>query len=126
MNRSACLALLVTAALAGPPLAATPAFAHAALVSEVPAAAATVAASTTELRLSFSEALELSFSKVVVKGADGGPIATGTLGLDPNDPETLVVPLSAPLPKGVVTIEWTAVSTDGHKSKGSYSLTISG
>ena len=127
MLRSLSLAALLTAALVGLPLAtATQALAHAALVSEMPAAGTTVTASPTELRLSFSETLELSFSKVAVKGADGNPVMTGTPELDPNDAKTLIVPLTSPLPKGSVTIEWTAVSADGHKTKGSYTLTIAG
>jgi methionine-rich copper-binding protein CopC len=125
MIRSASLAPWLAAALMGLPLlAATPALAHAALLSEVPASGAGMAVAPTELRLSFSEALELSFTKVVLTAADGRAIATGALSLAPGDDKTLVVPLTAPLSAGAATVEWTVVATDGHKSKGSYILTI--
>jgi len=116
---------LAAVLLVGLPLgAAAPALAHAALVSEVPAADAIVSAPLpTELTLGFSEGLELSFTKIVVKGPDGTALATGALTLGA-DGKTLTVPLAAPLPKGTITIEWTAVATDGHKSKGSYTLTV--
>lgn len=117
--------LLVAALLAGLPLAVTPVLAHAELVAAVPAAEATVTAPLpTELRLSFTEELELAFTRLTVTAADGRAVELGTLALDPADARTLIVPLAAPLPTGTVTVEWTAVAADGHKSKGSYTLTI--
>lgn len=119
-------AFAVAALFAGLPLAATPALAHAELKSAVPAVGATVPPpSPTELKLSFSEPIELAFTKVVVKGEDGQPVDLGKLALDPADASTLVVPIAAPLPTGTITVEWTAVADDGHKSKGSYTLSIS-
>lgn len=118
-------ALLVAALLAGLPLATTPALAHAELAMAVPAAEAAVTAPLpTELRLSFTEELELAFTRVSVTGADGQALALGTLTLDEADTRTLIVPLATPLPAGTVTVEWTAVAADGHKSKGSYILTV--
>lgn len=117
--------LLVAALFAGLPLATSPALAHAELAMAVPAAEATVAPPLpTELRLSFTEELELAFTKVTVTGADGAAVAVGPLALDPADARLLIVPLAAPLPAGTVTVEWTAVAADGHKSKGSYTLTV--
>ena len=117
--------ILAAVAMLGLSLATVaPALAHAELIAETPAANATVTAPLpTELTLSFSEGLELSFTKVAVKGADGTPLALGALALG-SDGKTLIVPVAAPLPKGTITIEWTAVAKDGHKSKGSYTLTI--
>lgn len=124
MTRLLSSALAAVMMLGLPIAAATPALAHAALLSEVPAANATLSAPLpTELTLSFSEGLELSFTKVAVKGPDGTALALGTLSLG-SDGKTLTVPLAAPLPKGTITIEWTAVATDGHKTKGSYTLDI--
>lgn len=114
-----------TAALA---MAAGPAFAHAKLLSEVPAAvdAADAAAATvpvSELRLTFSEALNVAFSKVeVVDGA--GQAAAGVVALDPADNKVLVVTLAAPLAAGDYTVNWTAVSDDGHKVTGTYTLNL--
>jgi methionine-rich copper-binding protein CopC len=127
MNISKSLqALLAATVLATVPLAlATPAWAHAALVQAVPAVGATIGPpAPAELRLSFSEPLELAFTKVTVIGGDGQPAQTGPLALDPADAKILVVPLTGALAAGVVTVNWTAVADDGHKSNGTYSLTI--
>ena len=118
-------AAAATVALA---LAAGPAFAHAKLLSEVPAAegaAATAANATpvTELRLSFSEGLNAAFSKAQVKDAMGMAI-DGNLTLDPKDDKILIVSFSAPLAKGEYTVDWTAVAGDGHKTNGTYKVSV--
>jgi len=122
-SRRVWLAAMVLAVV---PLAlATPAWAHAELLQAVPAAGSTtVLPAPTELRLSFSEPLELAFTKVTVIGSDGQPVQTGQLSLDPADPQVLVVPLTGGLTAGTATVDWTAVANDGHKSNGTYSLTI--
>lgn len=122
--RLACLAC-ASLALA---LAAGPAFAHAKLLSEVPAAADGAAAPAntapiTELRLSFSEALNAAFSKVVVVDA-GGAAHEASIALDPADAKVLVVTFAAPLGAGQYTVNWAVVSDDGHKVAGSYQLNL--
>jgi methionine-rich copper-binding protein CopC len=109
--------------------AAGPVFAHAKLLSEVPAAAdaASATAQTTpvkELRLVFSEALNLAFSKVKVTDKAGSEVALGALALDPKDDKALVAPLTGTLAAGEYTVDWTAVSNDGHKTTGSYSFKV--
>jgi methionine-rich copper-binding protein CopC len=109
--------------------AAGPVFAHAKLLSEVPAAAdaASAPAQTTpvkELRLVFSEALNLAFSKVKVTDKAGSEVALGAVALDPKDDKTLVAPLTDPLAAGEYTVDWSAVSNDGHKTTGSYSFKV--
>lgn len=118
--RAAAAALFLgTALMAGPALA------HAELESAVPAADATVnAPAPTELRITFSEEVELAFSKVTVTGPDEQPIETGPLAVDPADAKTVVVPLTAPLPNGVVKVDWAVTASDTHKSEGSYSFTV--
>ncbi len=111
--------LCATAALA---LAAGPAFAHAELLSEVPAEAASTA-SVTELRLSFSEPLNSTFSKVEVVDA-AGVEAAGAVALDAADAKVLVVTFPTALAAGTYTVNWTAVSDDGHKTTGTYQLVV--
>jgi methionine-rich copper-binding protein CopC len=101
---------------------ADPALAHAKLVSATPAANAMAMPPPTELRLKFSEAIELKFTKVTVTGPGKKKVGTGTPTLDPNDKTSLIVPLSAPLPDGKYTVDWQALSADGHKTKGTYSF----
>jgi hypothetical protein len=112
--------LCATAALA---LAAGPAFAHAKLLSEVPAEAAASTAPVTELRLTFSEALNSAFSKAQVVDAAGAE-ANATVALDAADAKVLVVTFPAALAAGTYTVNWTAVSDDGHKTTGSYQLVV--
>lgn len=117
--------VLATAALA---IASGPAFAHAKLLSEVPASvgAATVPATpVTELRLTFSEELNLAFSKVAIKDAMGMAIDGVTVALDAADAQVLVVTLAAPLAAGEYDVDWTASSADGHKTTGTYKVNIS-
>ena len=118
--------LVATGALA---LAAGPAFAHAKLLSEVPAAVdATTPQPTpqplTELRLVFSESLNLAFSKLKLSDASGNEVALGPLALDPKDDKTLLAPLTATLPVGDYTVDWTGVSADGHKMTGTYKIKV--
>ena len=109
-------------------VAAGPAFAHAKLLSEVPAAADTAgaadsAAPVSELRLAFSEAINVAFSKVEVVDAAAQATA-GTVALDAADSKVLIVTLAAPLAAGAYTVNWTAVSDDGHKMTGTYTLNV--
>ncbi len=106
---AAFAALLLLAVPAGP------AFAHAELqTAEV----------TTQLRLAFSEAIELAFTTVEVTGADGVAIPIGALAVDSADGKVLIVPLTTPPAAGNVKVDWKAVAADGHKSEGSYTLTV--
>jgi hypothetical protein len=122
--RLACLAAATVALI----LAAGPAFAPAKLLSEVPAAtdgaaAVATAGPVTELRLSFSEALNAAFSKVAVVDATGAS-HEATVAVDATDATVLVVTFAEPLEAGQYTVNWTAVSDDGHKVAGSYQLNI--
>jgi len=110
-------------------LAAGPAFAHAHLLSEDPAAADKADASApsapvTELRLTFSEELNAAFSKVQLKDSMGMAVDGTAVALDPKDPKVIVVTLAAPLAKGEYEVDWTAVSNDGHKTTGTYKVNV--
>jgi methionine-rich copper-binding protein CopC len=94
------------------------ALAHANLVSATPNGMAMPP--PTELRLKFSEGIEIKFTKVKVTGPDKKAVQTGAAKLDPSDKTVVIVPLVAPLPDGKYTVDWQAVSVDGHKTKGSY------
>ena len=99
------------------------AFAHAGLESATPAMDATVTAPQA-LSLTFSEAVTLAFTGITLKAADGSEIATGDASLDAETGSTLTVPLTAPLLPGSYTVEWHALSEDGHKVNGSYAFTV--
>jgi methionine-rich copper-binding protein CopC len=94
------------------------ALAHAKLVSATPNGMAMPP--PTELRLKFSEGIEIKFTKVKVTGPDKKAVETGPAKLDPSDNTVVIVPLAAALPDGKYTVDWQALSADGHKTKGSY------
>jgi methionine-rich copper-binding protein CopC len=41
-----------------------------------------------------------------------------------NHEATLTVPLQSALPPGAYTVKWHVLSTDGHKTEGSYSFMV--
>jgi methionine-rich copper-binding protein CopC len=101
----------------------SPAFAHAHLKAATPAAGSSIATTPQELDLDFSEDLNLKFSGVTVKGPNGAAVETGDASLA-RENTRLVVPLTKPLGEGAYTVDWHALSADGHKTKGSYSFTV--
>lgn len=114
--------LLLVAATASLALAGQ-AFAHAHLKTSVPAADSSVKQAPSELDLSFSEGLNLKFTGVTVTGPDKKAVKTGTAMLMGGD-TTLMVPVTDKLAPGKYTVQWHALSTDGHKTNGSYSFTV--
>lgn len=100
------------------------AFAHAHLKSAIPAVNGTATTSPAELDLTFSEGLNLKFTGVKLLGPDKKAVATGAAKLGAGGDTTLVVPVSAPLDAGAYSVDWHALSTDGHKTSGHYTFTV--
>ena len=96
------------------------ALAHARLVSSLPGQNSAIAPVPTELRLKFSEGVELKFTKVTLTGPQLKVIATGPARLAPGDDSLIVVPITGPLTDGKYTVDWQAVSSDGHRTSGAY------
>ncbi|MFJ6324931.1 MULTISPECIES: copper homeostasis periplasmic binding protein CopC [unclassified Rhizobium] len=107
----------VSLALAGQALA------HAHLKTSAPAADSAVKQAPSELDLTFTESLNLKFSGVTVTGPDKKAVKTGTSSLMDAD-KTLMVPVSDKLAPGKYTVDWHVLSTDGHKTNGTYTFTI--
>jgi len=99
-----------------------PAFAHAHLVSASPAVGAMAMPAPKELRLTFSEELDLQGSSVRVSAPDKSDVKTGPLALDPKDKKVLIVPLTTALPDNNYTVNWKVKSTDGHTTSGNYTF----
>jgi methionine-rich copper-binding protein CopC len=104
-------------------LVATTAHAHARLFKATPGVGATVA-SATEIRLKFSEGVEPRFSKIALTAADGAAIALGVANTESGDASVFAAPIATPLPPGVYTVRWSAVSTDTHHTQGDFSFTV--
>jgi methionine-rich copper-binding protein CopC len=77
-----------------------------------------------QLILKFSEGLGIKFTTVKVTGPNGKAAATGAPSLDPNDNTSLIIPVNGRLAAGKYKVDWHAVSTNTHKTQGSYSFTV--
>jgi methionine-rich copper-binding protein CopC len=100
-------------------MAASPAFAHAALKSSAPGANTTVAAPQ-NLTLTFTEKVRLTAVRLV-NGDKNVSLAT-----DRAAPaaETFSLPLSSLTP-GSYQVRWTALGADGHPVNGTFTFTVS-
>ncbi len=98
------------------------AFAHAHLKTTTPDDKASVS-SPSELDLTFTEELNLKFSGVKVTGPDKKDVKLGDPSLKAGD-KVLSVPVPGTLPSGEYTVDWHVLSTDGHKTGGTYGFTV--
>jgi copper resistance protein C len=111
---------LVAAVLAG---LSTQADAHAFLQSAVPRVGGSASA-VSELRLTFTEALEPAFSTVTLSRSGGAPVSAPKAQPDPHDPKVLILKLAQPLPPGHYKVAWRVVSVDTHHTQGKYEFTV--
>jgi methionine-rich copper-binding protein CopC len=98
------------------------AFAHAMPKQQNPAPNSTVAAPG-EVAIEFGEALEPSFSKLVVVDAAGKQVNTAASTVDANDKKRMSVTLGV-LSSGTYRVNWTAVADDGHRTQGHYNFKV--
>jgi methionine-rich copper-binding protein CopC len=117
-SRTATLLIAVAASVIS-----THASAHAALTSAEPGVDATLASAPSEIHLTFSEALEVRFSSIHVVDALGHRVDAGSASADANDDAQLHLAL-AKLSAGHYTVQWSALSKDGHRTRGSYGFTV--
>lgn len=114
-------ALVVLLLLAGtwalvPPAA----HAHAGLLLSDPPEGSAFDPPPTEIRLTFTEAIEPSLSTVDVTDDDGASMADENVRVATDDPLTLLQPVG-PLSEGVYTVRWRVISrVDGHASSGRF------
>ncbi|NIA53059.1 copper homeostasis periplasmic binding protein CopC [Massilia sp. TW-1] len=99
------------------------AFAHAKLQSSDPRTGSTLASAPKQVRLKFNEALEASFSKITLAGADNKDIPVTAVAVDKDDPSVMMAQLPA-LPAGEYRIQWSAMTHDSHKMKGEIPFTV--
>lgn len=123
--------LLLVAALAGSAavatgVAATPVATvrHLRLTASLPAKDTTLTASPDAVRLWFSEQTDLGATKVDVKNAAGQPVGTAALTRGPQRDDPVVATFTAKPGTGRYTVDWRAMSKDGHVVKGSYGFTV--
>lgn len=99
-----------------------PALAHANIVSASPADKSRGPSPAT-VEMNFNEAVNLAFSRIKLLGPDGKQVATGETVLVPGG-KGMIAPVETKLPEGVYTVDWSVLSSDGHKLTGKYSFTV--
>lgn len=115
------LGLVLLLALVGLP---TPAFAHGGLKSSQPASGAHLAAVPRELRLTFTEAPALAFTRVDLRDPSGAPVPLGALSVATDSRRTVVTAIHGALAAGSYAVAWQMAGDDGHVTRGRFSFTI--
>ena len=99
------------------------AHAHSELVLALPAPGERLEVPPAEIRLTFSEVVGEE-TAVLLFGEGFQQIGGLVTEVEPRNPRQVFVPLPEGLEAGVYTVQWTAVSADGHQIEGSYSFQI--
>lgn len=110
------------AALAAMAIATGQAFAHAHLKTSSPAEGSEIT-SPGQIQLTFSEGLSLKFSGIKLNGSNQQAVKLGAGSLS-EDGKTLTVPVTDKLQPGGYSLNWHALSVDGHKTQGTYGFTV--
>jgi copper resistance protein C len=97
------------------------AWGHAYPAVSIPNDDATVKEPPREVRIQFTEGVEIAFSRITVKGANGEVVSQGKLRQLAED--TLAIDLK-PLTPGNYTVEWQVLSVDTHVTEGLLRFTI--
>ena len=97
--------------------------AHAVLDHGEPSAGSTISTPPQQLRLSFSERVELAFSRIELWTAEGQPITTSAATIDPGNNAQLVLQVP-PLAPGRYKVTWHVVTADTHPTQGDYVFEI--
>jgi methionine-rich copper-binding protein CopC len=103
-------------------LTAVPAHAHAELVAAIPAPGSEVSQPLSEIRLTFSEPIA-DKSQILLLNANLQMIAGVSTRFDAAHPLEMAATLPD-LEPGIYTVQWTAVSSDGHETSGSYQFSL--
>ena len=100
------------------------ALAHPFLRRSVPAATETVGSPPRELRLTFSEPIELRFARLELIAADGTPISLGALTIVRDSLGTIVAAVTRPLGIGGYRVRWQVAGDDAHVVRGEYAFVV--
>ena len=98
-------------------------YAHAYLVTSVPAGRATLFSSPEKIQLWFNERLEPKYSSASVYGPDGQRVDADNAQVSTEDPKQLSVALKQ-LSAGRYTVRFRVLSVDGHVVEQSFPFTI--
>jgi cytochrome c peroxidase len=98
---------------------------HTRLLRSEPARDATVAVAPVEIRLWFSEAVNVAITRVTLE-AGTTTIPTGKAARAGGAETPVVVPLTRALAPGRYLVRWMTASADGHPVKGAFRFTLTG
>lgn len=97
--------------------------AHGGLKSAIPAKGAVLDTVPGEIRLAFSEAAELAFTRIELTGPDGA-VTLSAVGFNDATKRTVVTGIIAPLKAGTYEVKWQVAGADGHPVRGSYTFSV--
>jgi methionine-rich copper-binding protein CopC len=97
--------------------------AHAKLESSYPKAGGVVAVTPKEIRLQFNEQVELAFSNIKLVDQKGNVIKPSKVALDQSNPRIMVA-IIPPVGAGFYQVQWTTLTRDGHKVKGTFPFQV--
>jgi len=95
---------------------------HTQLTKSAPSANETVAAAPVQIRLWFSEPVELAFSSITLEKADSTVIAKLVVAAT-DDRKSIAAPIPGALAPATYIVAWKTAATDGHPAKGQYRFT---
>lgn len=99
------------------------AFAHGTLRSAAPGDGDRLLVAPSELRLTFTEAVEVAIARLTLTGPDGN-VELAPLALHPDSATVLIAAIQGPLVVGAYNVQWQMVGADGHPVRGEYSFVI--
>ena len=117
--------IAAAAILAAITLPAPAAEAHAFLDHASPGVGSSVPTAPAAVTLWFTQQLEPAFTTAIATDASGTTVAAGPAAIDPQNPMELRVPLK-PLPPGIYTVNWHALSVDTHTTTGHFTFQVGG
>ena len=120
LRRPVVSALLLVCALFVP----KPAAAHGNLKTSEPAAGSTVSQLPRVLRLDFTEAPELAFTRVILVGPDRDTLRLSTLRFAPESHRAILADIPTAERAGTYTVIWQMAGADGHPMRGRFSFTV--
>jgi copper transport protein len=103
----------------------TPAAAHLGLQSSSPAQGDTVRSSLTQIRLTFTQAVEPRYTTITLLDNAGNPLSLGTLEpVGEGKTREFVYKLTHPLVAGAFVVQYKTVGADGHVVNGSFDFIV--
>lgn len=112
-------AAIVAAAMVGAPAA----LAHTKLEASSPQANSVVSPAPAQVRLQFSDPVELPFSKIKIVDVQGAVVTPSQIAVDPANAKALIATIPT-LHAGAYRVQWSTVTRDGHKVKGEFGFRV--